>query len=210
MFIKSLVERLRERNLETIHILGDAPNILKYNSITPEANGLVIGVNRTFLRDDLSLDIHMFADRKLLKDVGYNLNLNLIGVQPFKDIPQGFKEEFFYNPVWRVDKFQDYKNTLKAGHSVLIPALHLAMLCGPKKIILSGIQLRTNDHWSHSAIDKMSAFPARGKVCHEVQQVLFYFNQIEVFSSSADCLLVDYKIVKLLPKEFFKESNDAN
>lgn len=222
MEITSLVKDLRIKQIETFHILGDAANIINFRDIPKKKKDFILGLNRVFLRDNLSLDAHFFADRRFLYDVNYKLNLNLIGIRPFRDELQGYRKEYVYRPVWEIREFrEDQEGTLLAGYSVLIPALHFALLCNPKRIILSGIQLKQNKHWYQNEGDfstdsvayrrMIKAFPQRGKICHAVQQLLFAFKYTQIYSSSPDNLLVEYRIIKSLPdsKNFWQEASNG-
>lgn len=185
--IKSEISGVR-----TIHLIGDAPNLGK--NPRRRDNSVVIALNRAFLKFDC--DYVFFACRKFVQNYQKDFDLEKKAIHPKQFETFGFDAEYTYNPVWDIDK-NIYNNRLRAGHSVLIPALHLACLLHPQVVILHGIELKYFNHWYDKNTEKRKRFPARSKICRAVKYITEAFKNTLVLSDSKDSLLVALKIVKV-------------
>jgi hypothetical protein len=196
-----MLERLSQDFIDkyynkNIYILGDAPNIDQFRPGRVPDNSLIIGLNRAYLRNNI--DIHFFADNRFIKDQQDSFDLELTAIHHASKDKEGkirefgFKRELVYGPIWDIDT--DFKGRLRAGHCVLVPALHFALFCNPAKIVLFGVSLRDKNHWSHSSITP-TRFPSRARILQEVRLLLFNFPEIEVVSAAQDSLLVDFQII---------------
>jgi hypothetical protein len=178
---------------KTVCLLGDAPNLEEIRRFK-ESESILIALNRAYLRH--KSNIHFFADRRYVLQHYSSFDYSMKAIFPkYFDYP--FKEVQTYNPVWTID--QEFVGRLKAGHSVLIPALHYAMLRKPKKIILWGVQLQDHRHWyedkSQPLTKKQEVFPSKDRVFDEVAGLLKAFPAIKVLSGSKDSFLVSRGLI---------------
>lgn len=177
-------------NKDTIYLLGDAPSLVKFGG-SVGGNDYIIALNRSFLKH--RADIHFFACKKFVEEYQDKFNKSLVVIHPKSLGFFGFRKEYVYNPVWDIDRDNFFR--LKAGHSVLIPALHFALLCKPKRIVLHGVELRKFDHWDDEN-QCFRRFPARTRICREVKELVRAF-QTPVFSGSKNSLLVESNILEV-------------
>jgi len=175
---------------ETVCLLGDAPNLVEYNNFK-EKGAIIIALNRAFTKQ--KADIHFFADRRYVVGNQETFDYNLSAIYP-KCFNYPFKKSLTYNPVWEID--QVFKGRLKAGHSVLIPALHYVLMRQPKKVILFGVQLNNHDHWYGKQATE-TIFPCKNRVFSEVKGLVESFKNIPVFSGSSDSFLVSQGLINV-------------
>ena len=178
---------------QTICILGDALNLSEIEQFE-DFGTIKIALNRAFLKQPSQ--VHFFADRRYVIDQQATFDYSLKAIFP-KCFNFPFSEVQTYNPVWTIDF--SFQGRLKAGHSVLIPALHYALLSEPKQIILWGVQLNNHQHW-YSDAKKEVIFPCKNRVFAEVKQLLEAFKKIKVTSGSRDNFLVTQGLIDVYKK----------
>lgn len=184
-----------------IYLLGDAPNLASFNKQIDKIgkDDLVICLNKSIyrfkhLKDKLNL-IHFFADHRFIEGNELDFTIKTIYPKKFKKVYNlEYISEVTYNPVWRVDLV--FKKSLRAGRSVLIPALHYSYLQKPKEIIIYGVSLKDRQHWYSSNCAK-GAFPAWMHILKDFFDVLTAFKDqgTQVLSGNTDSLLVDNRLI---------------
>jgi len=202
--------------MNKIYILGDAPNLDAFSTeITRlSKDSLIICLNKSIfryknLKENYNL-IHFFADHRFVEanELGYNTKV-IYPIALKEKCDLNFRTEILYNPVWRID--QEYEGTLRAGRSVLIPALHYAMLQRPAEIIIYGVQLKTRDHWYKCSGNVEAKFPGWMYILKDFYEVLKAFKDsgTRVISGNRDSLLVDYKIIKTREQEKLNKGSNG-
>jgi hypothetical protein len=125
-------------------------------------------------------------------------------VSPLKRLSKEFDNFHTYKPVWREDRV--YKGNLRAGHSILVPALHFALLSHPEKILLHGVQLRDHKHWTEHKNNNNDRFPSRMIILTQIRLLKEIF-KIKVCCTDAESLPVEMKVLEYVSPEWYKAYN---
>lgn len=193
--IKELYNRFF--NVREICILGAAP-CLKDDIAWRKPTGVTIALNSAFMAYP-GYDIHLIANRQFLDLYADDLTRKGIAIKVNSFDSTGYEEEFFYYPskTKDTDRIMDRNNSLLASYSVLIPALHFALRCNPKSVVLYGVDLRNARHWdaeNHKAVE-LNRFPGRGQVMRHLQLLCGLFINSKVSAINKNSLPVTKSVV---------------
>lgn len=195
--IEYLYERFEGKSFS---ILGAAPNLKRELAENPpQEGGVTLVLNSAFLAYP-SYTVHLVANREFLEKYQGSFKKTGIALKPNSFQSLGYAEEFFFFPSKTVGESEELmrarNNSLVAGHSCLVPALHFALRCSPPVVKLYGIDLTTNLHWDVRNQVKVSEFPSWRRICQEVKTVKEVFNYRNIICLNQRSALVLKKVVE--------------
>jgi len=179
----------------TIYILGSAPCLRCFISAEKEEKLIVIGLNNSFLF--FRPDIHFYACDQFYEDYHSQLDKSLVVLHSNTLPIIGAPREYIYNPTRMLWNYRT--ESLIAGHSVLIPALHFALLLEPTEIVLYGIDMNNTAHWNDPEAC-VRRFPAALRVCRGVELLMKAFPEVPIYCENDQSLLVRKGILPCLPQ----------
>ncbi len=192
----------RFEDCESAYILGAAPNIIDELWRWPprRENGFVFALNSSF-RLYPNYDIHLLANKEFLGFYGDELTKKGIAISPKNYDATGYDEEFWYNPSRQQEDLallQKQTNSLLAGKSALIPAMHFCLRCKPKKLYLYGIDLSGGRHWDDGEHENVSfnKFPGGRHILHHVNFLCTLFPDTKIYCHNERSLLVNKGVVE--------------
>lgn len=154
-------------------IMGAAPSLnkLDYWNVVFK-NTVVVALNNTFLK--WQSDILFFADPRFLRRFRVKIPGRLFCVYPEclqRCFHHSAKYSWIYGPSLSIG--EDLRR-LRAGYSVLIPALHFAYLLA-SKIQIVGWEMKNHSHWNRSR--KSKRFPKAQDVKNQVLEIQAVFQK---------------------------------